>query len=132
MVEAGVVVDWKGEPIFWHEPRASSAYIPDSRSLWDVLWECRDVLRGFAHTHPGSGTPLPSETDLTSFAAVEAGLGQRLLWWVLSSDKAVVCLWLGPKPLDYLVYSLDGMPGWPTPWAAELRRRSRCGGVKEV
>lgn len=131
MIEAGVVIEFSGEasrhfgiPVYWHHPvgRTSGA-LPDSQQLWQVLWDCSRTRRllGFAHTHPGSGIPGPSYTDLTTFAAVEAGLGQRLVWWILSSDCAVELIWQGPNRLDYQAVRLETEP----PWAAGLRALSK-------
>ena len=40
MIEAGVVIDRAMNPIFWHLPEGRTAgSIPDTRVLWDVLWE---------------------------------------------------------------------------------------------
>ncbi len=74
MIECGVVVGIKGA-IHWHLPEGRTmGSIPDTRALWDVFWEHRKLdYLGFAHSHPGSGIPGPSMTDLTTFAAVEAG-----------------------------------------------------------
>ena len=105
-IETGVVVNLQGEPIHWHLPPGRSAgYLPDSRDLWDVFWENRDNLLGFAHSHPGAGYPHPSHEDLTTFSAVEAGLGRRLLWWVMSKTSVVVYSWVGPGLYDYRVNS---------------------------
>lgn len=102
MMEAAVVVSLAGDPLHWHVPPGRTlAAIPDTRDLWDVLWENRDNLAGVAHSHPGSGRPVPSYEDLTTFAAVESGLGRRLDWWIISSDQAVVLHWVGPDPLCY-------------------------------
>lgn len=121
MREAGVVIGGDGEPIFWHSPAARSAVsLPDSRLLWDVLFENRERLSGFAHSHPGGGTPGPSYEDVTTFAAVEAGLGRRLLWWIASADEVVVLWWVGPERLAYARATLEEAPTW----VAELRRLS--------
>jgi proteasome lid subunit RPN8/RPN11 len=45
-----------------------------------VLWDYRQVLGGVVHTHPWEGPTEPSQTDVTTFAAVEQGLGKRLIW----------------------------------------------------
>jgi len=93
-IEAGVVLGQDNEVLYWHLPHTrSGGSLPDSRDLWDVLWENRGVVTGFAHTHPGNGLPGPSYTDVTTFAAVEAGLGKRLDWWILSSDSFVLLRW---------------------------------------
>ena len=82
MLEAAAVIDTTGSLIHWHVPAGRSAVsLPDSRSLWSVLWDSRDRLAGVAHTHPGTGRPVPSWEDLTTFSACEAGLGVRLSWW---------------------------------------------------
>lgn len=101
-IETGVVVNLQGEPIFWHLPdNRSTGYLPDSRTLWDVLWENRNDLLGFAHSHPGKGYPYPSHEDLTTFAAVEAALGRRLSWWIMSESLIVLFKWIGPGDHDY-------------------------------
>jgi len=88
MIEVGVVIDKNGVPIYWHlPPGRSGGSIPDSRQLWDVIWEHRDRIMGFAHSHPGSGPTGPSQTDLTTFLAIEQALGKRLCWWISSSDQ---------------------------------------------
>lgn len=130
-MEAGVVLDLQGQPIYWHlPPGRSGGSLPDSRDLWDVLWENRDNLSGFAHSHPGFGVPGPSHTDVTTFAAVEAGLGARLDWWIITSDSIGLFKWRGPERLAYptdpfclwgpLSPMLTGEPAWIN----ELRRVS--------
>ena len=99
MKEAGVVVAHSGAPIHWHLPAGrSAAAIPDTRSLWDVLYNHRTEVSGFAHSHPGVGLPRPSYTDVTTFAAIEASLGRRLNWWITSRDQLVLTCWAGPLP----------------------------------
>lgn len=93
-IEAGVVLDNNNKPLHWHLPPGRSVGgLPDSRDLWEVIWENRDNLSGIAHSHPGTGKPGPSHTDVTTFAAVEAALGRRLDWWIVSAgDGALVLL----------------------------------------
>lgn len=128
MIEAGVVISSMGEPIFWHEPRHSSGAIPDSRALWDALWKAhRDGwLAGFAHSHPGSGVPGPSSTDMSTFVAIESALGRPLAWWITSSDRLVV---INRSTMDSVpervVYAIQEIVVEREPfWVAELRRRS--------
>lgn len=93
-VETGVLVAKNGQPILWHVPEGrSAAYLPDSRGLWKAIWEHRENVLGFAHSHPGSGQPGPSSEDLSTFEAVEAALGRRLKWWICSSDQLIECNW---------------------------------------
>ena len=123
MIEAGVVVDKHGNSLFWHLPDGRTAGgLPDSRTLWQVLWDAfkADTLLGFAHSHPGSGVPGPSYADVTTFAAVEAALGKRLDWWITSSDHVVVVRWRGPDKTSYHTMILTEEPVW----LDELRRLS--------
>ena len=122
MMEAGLVIGLNNEILYEHVPADRSvSFLPDSRSLWDVLWEHRDNLLGFAHSHPGSGDPSPSGTDLSTFDAVERGLSQRLKWWITSSDTLILCQWEEPQPdmTGYWVQPVDD-----TLWVARLRELS--------
>jgi hypothetical protein len=95
------------------------AFLPDSRELWDVLWAHRHELDGFAHSHPGMGRPGPSGTDLSTFAAIESGLGKRLNWWITTPDAAIVCNWSDPDYKSTLL-SQEDEPSW----LADLRHLS--------
>ena len=120
-LEAAVVVDVDGQPMYWHTPVGrSAAAIPDSRALWLVLWDSRERLAGVAHTHPG-GVLQPSSTDLRTFAACEDGLGRRLSWWLVSADRVVRCTWSASEPACYICRPDDA----PHVWLDELRRISR-------
>ncbi len=113
MMEAGAAVDVNGNVIFWHHPRGrTSGSLPDSRQLWDVLWENRDRLLGFAHSHPGSGVPGPSHEDLTTFAAVEAAIGRPLVWWITSSDRMVFIRRRAGGSYERFEVSTDLEPKW--------------------
>ncbi|MEQ8272032.1 MAG: hypothetical protein RKU31_00120 [Deltaproteobacteria bacterium] len=107
------MIDLEGAPLYWHVPPSRTAVtLPDSRALWDVLWEHRDRVAGFAHSHPGSGVPAPSHEDVTTFSALERGLGRRYDWWIATRDGFVVCRWSGPGPLDYRTERCDAEPTW--------------------
>lgn len=124
MIEAGVVLDLRGEPLHWHlPPGRSGGSLPDSRDLWDVLWDNREKISGFAHSHPGAGQPGPSWEDVTTFSAVELALGKRLDWWITSSDQVALFKWFGPGPYTYHRARLH--PFIDLPWVAELRRLSQ-------
>ena len=102
MMEVGALIAKDGSVIHWHlPPNRTSVALPDSRDLWGVIWENRDRVQGFAHSHPGGGVPGPSHTDITTFAAVEAGLGKRLEWWITSKDSLAVFWWKGPENYAY-------------------------------
>lgn len=112
-IEAGVLVDHKGEPIYWHLPEnRSGGALPDSRQLWDVIWENRGQVLGFAHSHPGTGEPGPSYEDVTTFSAVEKALGKRLAWWITSQDQFIELAWRGPHPLRYEKAPVLYTPSW--------------------
>ncbi len=120
MVEVGVLIDQNNNPLYWHLPAARTAgSIPDSRTLWDWIWDNRSRISGFAHSHPGSGEPGPSWTDITTFAAIEVALGRRLNWWITSSDQMVVVKWIGPGKHEYACQRIQD-----TWWVAKLRRLS--------
>jgi hypothetical protein len=123
MMEAGVVLDLEGRPLHWHvPPERSGGSLPDSVALWTVFWENRKNISGFAHSHPGSGLPGPSYTDVTTFAAIEAALGRRLDWFIISSDSFALFRWKGPDPYTYEMHwatyhtpehpILTGEPDW--------------------
>lgn len=123
MWETAVVLDRKGHPVHWHLPPGRSAgSIPDTRSLWDVLWENRMYLEGVAHSHPGSGPTGPSKIDLTTFSAIELGLGQRLSWYITTSGFLCVVTFVGPDPYDYHTRQI---PRAHEPmWIEQLRKLS--------
>jgi hypothetical protein len=88
MLETALVFDETGLLIHLHEPKGrSTTYIPDSPTLWDILWNNRARLGGVAHTHPWEGKADPSITDVTTFRAVELGLGKRLLWPIVTLSE---------------------------------------------
>lgn len=102
MFETALVFDKEGKTLRWHEPngRASCA-LPDSRDLWTFMLENRGILGGVAHTHPWEGEAWFSGTDVTTWAALEAGLGIRLVWPVVTLTEMKQYVWVGPDRLDY-------------------------------
>ena len=124
MMEAGVVVDSNFSPILWHLPEGRTAgSIPDSWDLWEFIWNHRGEVRGFAHSHPHKGTPSPSDTDVVTFAAIEAALGRRLVWWIASEDELVACHWAGPGKHDYKTYRISDTA--EPSWVRDLRKASQ-------
>jgi len=86
MIELAMVFAKDGSALFWLGPNGcTSGSVPDSHVLWDRIWRNREVIGGVAHTHPGDGPTGASHTDLTTFAAIESGLGKRLIWPIVSS-----------------------------------------------
>lgn len=122
MMEVGAVIDLDYQVLHWHLPEGrTGGSLPDSPDLWQYLWENRKVISGVAHSHPGGGVPGPSQTDVTTFAAVESGLGVRLSWWITSESHLIVARWVGPERLNYQATLVSLEP----PWADELRYLSR-------
>jgi len=107
MMENAFVFDDQGRVIWYHTPTTapkrgwSGGSIPDTRTLWDILWKHRDIVGGVAHTHPWEGPSGPSQTDVTTFAACESGLGKRLLWPVVTFTHITYCRWVGPGTHAY-------------------------------
>lgn len=123
MIEVALVFDREGRTLHWHLPAgATGASIPDSRSLWEVLWEHRRRLGGVAHTHPWAGRPEPSRTDLTTWSACERGLGARLVWPIVTFTEDACFVWKGPGELDY---ERRDAPAIRLEDLEELRRKSR-------
>lgn len=131
MIEVAVVIGPDG-PIFWHlPPGRTGGSIPDSRRLWDVLWEHRKEIVGVAHSHPGSGPTGPSGTDLGTFLAIERALGQRLQWWISSSDQLYIWARDSHDPAladSYAGKAVRDEPSWVTP----LRKLSEGLTIEEV
>lgn len=134
MIETAVVFDCDGKVIHWHEPQGrSGGSLPDSRKLWDVLWENREILGGVAHTHPWNGSANPSSTDLTTFAAIETGLGKTLVWPVVTFDEVSYWMRSGDEYTKRPYRSVMTIPdciNLGPKWGEviqELRQRSRQG-----
>jgi hypothetical protein len=125
MLETALVFDTNGRTLHWHEPPGrSGGWLPDSRGLWDVLWEHRQKggsgrLQGVAHTHPWNGPAHPSGTDVTTFRAVELGLGQLLVWPIVTFTDIRFYVWHpgGERYVEWEGVLLEGLD--------ELRERSR-------
>jgi hypothetical protein len=114
--EAAIVLDLGGRVTLSHLPPGRSAVsLPDSTYLWDHIWRTRLHVGGVAHLHPGSGEPHPSREDVTTFAAIERGIGRRLRWWISSADMTVRLEW-GTYAHGYVTRELwrfrDGEPPW--------------------
>jgi len=112
-IETAVVFDYDMNPIFWHLPIGRTAgSIPDTRTLWEVLMENRDDVFGIAHSHPGTGYPCPSWTDITTFSACELGLGKKLLWPIISENRLSMFMWNGPDKYSYQEVFVDQELHW--------------------
>jgi hypothetical protein len=125
-MEAAVVLDLGWRPIYFHTPAGrTGGSLPDSRYLWEVIWTNRKNLLGVAHSHPGGGVPGPSGTDATTFAAIEAALGARLTWPIITVDAFRAFQWNGPERLDYRVLEIALTVEMLGPWVPELLKLSQ-------
>lgn len=123
MIEVALVVDHGGKTLRWHlPPGRSGGYVPDSHDLWEFIWTNRDHIGGVAHTHPWNGEAGPSHTDVTTFAAIEAALGRRLVWPVVTFTDEGHFVWVGPGEHDYARLR---SPRWRVDDVNELREKSR-------
>jgi len=123
MKETRLVFDLEGKTINWpHDPNALPGYLPDSHDLWDFLMANRERLGGVAHTHPWEGDAIPSWVDVTTFSAIERGLGKRLLWPIVTFTDVGVFEWAGPDEYDYIRLS---EPDLVVEDVEDLRDRSR-------
>lgn len=125
-MEAAVVLDHEWRPLLFHTPTGrSTGSLPDSHSLWETLWTNRKNLLGVAHSHPGGGIPSPSHTDVTTFSALERGLGVgKLLWPIITADAIRIYTWSGPGPHDYVQKDMVLTVDMLAPWVPELLKLS--------
>jgi hypothetical protein len=129
--ETALVFDQEGNTIFWHlPPGRSGGSIPDTQSLWDVLWENRHRLGGVAHTHPWDGHPQPSDTDITTWHAIESALGKRLCWPIITMNEMTCFRWFPARNSDLYYQGVAWQHRYATHWlnnVLEMRRLSQGG-----
>ncbi len=134
MIELGLLIWNDGSVWIDHDaPNRTSGSIGDNPNLWRDFWENRKIIAGHAHTHPGGGVPGPSWTDVSTYSAIELGLGKRLDWYVVNRDAIVICRWKGPGAYDYEVGRIREEPCWVEPLRIEsgittnaCRKIGRC------
>jgi hypothetical protein len=128
MIEAGVLLGLNNSVITWHTPNERSVVkLPESRDLWEIIYDNKDTVTGFAHTHPGDGSPGPSHTDITTFIAIENALGKHLNWFILSSDSQVLCLFdneMNESPKDIITIEIHDQDIINMTWMSKLRELS--------
>jgi hypothetical protein len=77
------------DAVLWSDASTSPMALPDSRARWEALWRHREELELIVHSHP-LGPHAFSAEDESTMAAVEAALGKRLAWAVLSPTGLLV------------------------------------------
>jgi len=63
----------------------SRTSIPDSRDRWQLIWDHRGEITEIAHSHPGYFLDFSNE-DTTTMQAIEAGIGRKLIWSIITKD----------------------------------------------
>lgn len=79
----------KDETVLWTEQGDSPVALPDSRTRWEAIWRLREELVEVAHSHPTGASAFSGE-DETTMAALEAALGRRLCFSVVTADAVLV------------------------------------------
>lgn len=102
MREVAAIFDKNGNLISWHMPEGrDTAYIPDTKSLADVLYAQAEEIGGVAHTHPWDGPARPSHEDVTSWSSIELGLSVRWIWPIITMTDVGFFRWCGPGKYHY-------------------------------
>lgn len=70
---------------------SSAVSIEDSRSLWDQIWQNREVLTEISHTHP-LGPDRLSVTDVETASAIVKALGKPLTFTVVHPRGSTSCM----------------------------------------
>lgn len=87
-VEVCFLVGLDGE-VLWADLDGTSGALQDSRARWEAIWRNRDRLVEVAHTHP-SGLLAFSSEDCTTMGAVDAALGRRLRYSVVTGEAVLL------------------------------------------
>lgn len=120
--EAAIVVGQAGAITLTHVPAGRTAVaIPDAPDLWEHLIEHRDTTVAVAHLHPGAGVPSASREDLTTFDAIERGLGRRLQWWIATSDAVARFSWDERAGRYFRAETMKNAPAAEPTWVPYLR-----------
>lgn len=102
--------------VLWRDSSGDPSALPDSRERWTAIWAHREVLAEVAHSHPG-GPAAFSATDLSTMDAIDAALGRRLGYAVVTPENVLRRRADGSTLID------DSEPVW----VLELRRASGLG-----
>lgn len=98
--------------VLWADLDGTPGALQDSRARWEAIWSNRDRLVEVAHTHP-SGLLAFSVEDATTMDAVDASLGRRLRYSVVTGEAVLI----RDEHENTAVASVE-------PWWAELIRLS--------
>lgn len=79
----------RGGAVLWSDGSESPLALPDSRARWEAIWRLRAELECIVHSHP-VGPHAFSAEDRSTMEAVEAALGRKVCWMVLSPQGLVV------------------------------------------
>lgn len=87
LVEVCFLLDASGT-VLWADRSDDPAALPDSRTRWEAIWRHRAELAEIAHSHPRGPLRFSTE-DETTMAAVDAALGRRLRYAVVTPDAVL-------------------------------------------
>lgn len=126
-----MMFDQEGKALFWLGPNGCHAgAVEDSHVLWQRIWDAREVIGGVAHTHPWGGYPHPSDTDVTTWRALELALGKRLVWPIITMDQMTCYKWFPAENSDCYYRAVAWAHRYTDHWlnnVLEMRRLSRGG-----
>lgn len=74
--------------VLWADASTSPDALPDSRERWLQVWRVRAQLAEVAHSHPEGPLAFSAE-DESTMSAIEAALGRRLTWSVVTPDAVL-------------------------------------------
>ncbi|MEX2552490.1 MAG: hypothetical protein WD627_05780 [Actinomycetota bacterium] len=75
--------------VMWADLDGTPGALKDSRARWEAIWRNRERLVEVAHTHP-SGLLAFSSEDSTTMEAVDAALGRRLRYSVVTGEAVLL------------------------------------------
>lgn len=78
----------ENDAVLWSDASQSPTALPDSRARWEAIWSRREAVVEIAHTHPLGGAQF-SQEDETTMAALDAALGRRLQYGVVTPTTMI-------------------------------------------
>jgi hypothetical protein len=114
--------------ILWADASTSPVALPDSRTRWQAIWECRGELEEIAHSHPHGPTAFSHE-DETTMQAIDAALGRPLRYSVVAPKRTIArvdgkTIEVNPEPWWAGLLRLASGMGEPGPRSGHETRRA--------
>ena len=99
----------EGDVVLWCDASDSPVAIPDARERWEAIWSRRELVVEIAHTHPLGGLHF-SSTDEGTMEALDAALGRKLIYSVVTPDAMLRRTW--PDPESHRDDTVENEPWW--------------------